>query len=144
MNNFTVENAFHYAIENNGVTFNESNINPSNGFMVSFQGNERTFNRDEFTLEALQAHVDECAEFLNISENNFIGVWFNPEDGLYYLDLSENIQDKESAIRTGMNRDQLAIFDNKNLDVINLPERQKSGTMRQQQTYMSIKVRELL
>lgn len=144
MDKFVIEKAFKYAKENNGVTFNEGKLNPSLGYMVSFQGYEKKLSINEFTLEALQAHVNECTEVLNTSENVFIGVWFNPIDNFYYLDLSENIQDKEGAIRAGMNRDQLAIFDNITQMVINLPERQKSGTEYQKKTYLNMQVRALL
>lgn len=144
MDKFVVEKAFNYVKENNGVTFNESKLNPSQGYMVSFQGFEHTLNINEFTLESLIEHVEKCETILGSGDNVFIGVWFNPIDKLYYLDLSENIQDKELAIRSGMLRDQKAIFSSENKMVIGLPERQKSGTEYQKRTYLNMKVRELL
>lgn len=42
-------------------------------------------------------------------ENNYLGLWLN--DGKVYLDVSENIEDKEAAIKAGQDRDQISIWD---------------------------------
>ena len=57
------------------------------------------------------------------SGKNYLGLWHNTEDGKVYLDVSENIQDKERAISAGAKRDQISIW-----DVANFAEIQTGGT----------------
>lgn len=54
---------------------------------------------------------------------NYLGLWHNTEDGKVYLDVSENIQDKERAISAGRKQDQISIW-----DVANFAEIQTGGT----------------
>lgn len=54
---------------------------------------------------------------------NYLGLWHNTEDGKVYLDVSENIQDKERAISAGRKQDQISIW-----DVTNFAEIQTGGT----------------
>lgn len=54
---------------------------------------------------------------------NYLGLWHNTEDGKVYLDVSENIQDKERAISAGREQDQISIW-----DVANFAEIQTGGT----------------
>ena len=54
---------------------------------------------------------------------NYLGLWHNTEDGKVYLDVSENIQDKERAISAGQKQDQISIW-----DVVNFAEIQTGGT----------------
>ena len=42
-------------------------------------------------------------------KENYLGVWL--DGGKVYLDISENIEDREAAIKAGEDRDQKAIFD---------------------------------
>ena len=136
--NFAVINtAFDIVMSQNGVTFNNSQINPETGFMVSFAGLEKKLDINQFDRAALAQFISDNEEILSSVANSFVGVWFNPNDNMYYLDISEQISDKEHALRTGMLRDQLAIYDCKNKVVINLPSRQKTGTEYQQKTYIN-------
>jgi hypothetical protein len=54
---------------------------------------------------------------------NYLGLWHNTEDGKVYLDVSENIQDRERAISAGRKQDQISIW-----DVANFAEIQTGGT----------------
>ena len=54
---------------------------------------------------------------------NYLGLWHNTEDGKVYLDVSENIQDRERAISAGQKQDQISIW-----DVVNFAEIQTGGT----------------
>jgi GNAT superfamily N-acetyltransferase len=54
---------------------------------------------------------------------NYLGLWHNTEDGKVYLDVSENIQDRERAISAGRKQDQISIW-----DVTNFAEIQTGGT----------------
>lgn len=137
MDTNTILNAYGHVMAENGVSFNENQINPTTGFMVSFSGLERKLNINEFSIVALENFVSDNEAILSSVANSFVGVWFNSDDNMYYLDISENITDKEHALRTGMLRDQLAIYDCQNQAVINLPERQKTGTAYQQKSYIN-------
>ena len=54
---------------------------------------------------------------------NYLGVWHNKDDGQVYLDVSENIQDRERAISAGQKQDQISIW-----DVTNFAEIETGGT----------------
>jgi hypothetical protein len=54
---------------------------------------------------------------------NYLGLWHNTEDGNVYLDVSQNIQDKSTAISAGQSRNQISIW-----DVANFAEIQTGGT----------------
>lgn len=129
-------------ITNDGFTYNPNTdtLNPSHGFMVSKKGTENVSPFIDFDIEVLQNYVSEQ----NLGKNEFIGAWYNEDDQQVYLDVSELIEDKETAIRKGIDADQLAIFDNYKKEVINLPTPQKSGTDYQNKSYLEMKIRELL
>jgi len=57
------------------------------------------------------------------SEQNYLGLWHNVDDGNVYLDVSENIMDEDEATRRGRERDQISIW-----DVVNLREIPTGGT----------------
>jgi hypothetical protein len=54
---------------------------------------------------------------------NYLGLWHNKDDGQVYLDVSENIQDRERAISAGQKQDQISIW-----DVTNFAEIETGGT----------------
>jgi hypothetical protein len=144
MNTGAIKTGYEYAQLHGGVTFNGFELNPDLGYMVSFPGLELKLNINEFSLRALERFVSENLPILESVSNSFVGVWLNPDDNCYYLDISEQLFDKEHALRTGMLRDQLAIFDLSEGKTINLPSRQKTGTEYQQKTYINQVVRGLL
>lgn len=129
--------------KNGGATFNLQGKSPSSGYMVSLQGHEEILTKEEFQNSVnLLDYIQRKKNILKSISNIYVGVWYN--EGKYYLDLSENIADKETALRLGIRRGQKAIWDIVEGDEISLPTPQRSGTMTQQQTYINLKVRELL
>lgn len=54
---------------------------------------------------------------------NYLGLWHNKDDGQVYLDISENIQDVDTARTLGAQRDQISIW-----DVANFAEIETGGT----------------
>ena len=74
--------------------------------------------------------------------NLYVGVWYHK--GHYYIDLSENILNKADALKQGILRSQKAIWNVSEGSEIALPSPQKCGTEFQKQTYLNLKVRELL
>lgn len=119
------------AFKDNGGSFNLSNgiVNPIAGYMVSTLGNELKIHinprlKDEHKVKELTQQVFKyIANTFDIWHNNldmYLGVWYNSEDGLWYLDLSENITDLTEAIKLGKEKKQLAIWDCKNNGEIKL------------------------
>jgi len=58
-----------------------------------------------------------------INGKYYLGLWHNTGDGNVYLDVSENIQNRETAIHAGQSRDQISIW-----DVTNFAEIQTGGS----------------
>jgi hypothetical protein len=54
---------------------------------------------------------------------NYLGLWHNKDDGKVYLDISENIQNIDTARTLGAQRDQISIW-----DVANFAEIETGGT----------------
>lgn len=82
---------------------------PQTGYMVSFRGFEQMLNNP--TILDVVDYVQENAEYLYAIPNAFVGGWLDFQTGKYYLDISENVQDKEMALKLAKERKQLAIFD---------------------------------
>lgn len=82
---------------------------PTSGHMVSFQGFEKVLENP--TIEDVAAYVQENAQHLCLLPNAYAGGWLDAETGKYYLDISQNVQDKAQALWLAAERKQLAIFD---------------------------------
>lgn len=79
-----------------GISIDRQGRKPSTGFMVGVRGCSSV---REMTAMDLRA-------------NEYYGTWKDEEDGgKVYYDISENIQDKEEALRIAKERGELAIFD---------------------------------
>lgn len=82
---------------------------PSTGYMVSDGSRERSFAPNELTPEAIQNYVNEYRDGLTYGD--YLGGWFNQEDGRYYLDISRNVQDRAEAEAQARERGEFAIYD---------------------------------
>ena len=82
---------------------------PQTGYMVSFKGFEEIFENP--TILDVVDYVRENANYLYLLPHAFVGGWMDAETGKYYLDISENVQDKEQALQLAAERKQLAIYD---------------------------------
>lgn len=96
-----------------GFTFDPRTGQAYSGPGYVFSPNRQT----EFSVpldELSQADLD---EFLNrnadwlADPSNYLGGWFNADDGKFYLDVSRVIQDKDEALRQALAAQQLAIWD---------------------------------
>ena len=134
--------AFAQSIKNGGVTFNLEGKAPEKGYMVSVVGQEIIVPELDYVSEDLTEYVSEKLSLLNSMSNLYVGVWYHK--GNYYIDLSENILSKADALKQGILRSQKAIWDITANEEIKLPAPQKCGTEFQKQTYLNLKVRELL
>ena len=134
--------AFALSVKNGGVTFNLNGKAPEKGYMVSIVGQEVVIPELDYVYENLEDYINERISLLNSMSNLYVGVWHHK--GHYYIDLSENIISKADALKQGILRSQKAIWDNVAGEEIKLPSPLRSGTEFQKQTYLNLKVRELL
>lgn len=101
---------------------------PTTGFMVAkgrqfgrivkaedFYDSERG---PEILYQYMKANKSDLA-----TGKNYLGLWHNTADNQVYLDVSENIQDRERATSAGRERDQISIW-----DVANFAEIDTGGT----------------
>ena len=134
--------AFALSLKNGGVTFNLEGKAPEKGYMVSVVGQEIVIPELDYVYENLEDYINERISLLNSMSNLYVGVWHHK--GHYYIDLSENILNKADALKQGILRSQKAIWNVSEGSEIALPSLQKCGTEFQKQTYLNLKVRELL
>ena len=134
--------AFALSVKNGGVTFNLEGKAPKNGYMVSIVGQEVVIPELDYVYENLEDYINERISLLTSMSNLYVGVWYHK--GNYYIDLSENILNKADALKQGILRSQKAIWNVSEDSEIALPSPQKCGTEFQKQTYLNLKVRELL
>lgn len=110
---------------------------PTDGFMVSFEGKDNDlgiiskadFEDAEKGPRAIFNFLMDNQEFLD-GEGNFFGVWFDNDENIYdtdgnvtgtkpeaernpryFLDVSQNVADRQEAIDLGVERNQVAIWD---------------------------------
>lgn len=95
---------------------------PTEGFMVAKGGKQSAvLDADEFYdpargYQALSSFLQANRE---LSQGAYLGLWDNSAgDGKVYLDVSENIMDREAAILAGRERDQISIWDVANFEEI--------------------------
>lgn len=81
---------------------------PDNGYMVSRAGSEVVFS-DGLTREHLEGFAEAYQEELDNSDT-YLGVWEDDESGLVYLDISDNLEDLDTAVAMGVERAQVAIY----------------------------------
>jgi len=130
-----LQNFYNELVNNNGASYSIVNgiLNPNNGYFVSLPNRELQINRNAFSTSVLADFINNNIDLLS-NENNFVGGWI--ENDVVYLDVSEQITDKRTALNLGVQRNQLAIYDANNDKVINLPTPQRSGTATQQKAYL--------
>lgn len=99
-----------YAQENGGGSIHlpSGNINPTNGYMVSIKGAE---SKMSLSLDNARFFCTKHIERLFLSDNKdtYFGIWL--KDGVWFLDVSINMDDRDSAIAFGKTNEQIAIWD---------------------------------
>lgn len=111
-------NVWNSIVSNEGASYNLSTgeMNPTTGYMVALKGCERIYTAPE-NLNQFQDVVQNylSGDLLNIVLSNkdlYLGFWLH--EGKLYIDLSENIQNKISALKMGMERGQITIYNCEN------------------------------
>lgn len=93
-----------------GVSINMATGNtPATGFMVSRAGSEVVIDGG-LTREHLEQFVDAYREELDYPDA-YLGIWTDDATGLVYLDISDNLDNLDTAMMLGSWRGQLAIYD---------------------------------
>jgi len=125
-------------IENGGATYNLANGGTvDKGYMVSKKGFEMKFQPEVDVTQAVCQFIKEFG-FELYEVENFIGAWI--DEGVLYLDVSNNFTKRSDAIREGYKNEQLAIYDVIAQESLYLPTPQKTGTMTQQQSFINFQI----
>lgn len=106
-----------------GISINYVGEEPTDGFMVAFQGAWKPVPEADFAdpvkgKKVIADYLKEHGRALGASEKTYLGVWFNTETRTYEFDLSEKISDRQRAIDVGRQREQESAWDVVNSDVV--------------------------
>ena len=96
---------------------------PTSGFMVAKGGTKGAI-VDASEFFDPQGGADSLSSFLktyrtSLTKGSYLGLWHNTGDGKVYLDVSDNIQDRQKAITAGKRRNQISIWDVANFEEVN-------------------------
>lgn len=108
-----------YFAGENGGTFNFDSIpqNFNQGYLVSYKSPSIILSEQKIpSIDQLRELIKKL--YFKASSFDYIGFWVN--EGKIYIDLTRHVQSKKAAILFGLSNDQLAIWDCKNNESINL------------------------
>lgn len=91
-------------------------IEKKDGYMVSLFGYEKTFTAEQ--APDIEATIKEYQKKIADKKNLYVGAWYN--EGIIYIDISKWIQKKQNAIHAGIVNNQLAVYDIKADESIDL------------------------
>jgi hypothetical protein len=103
-------------IRNNpgGFSITPQGEQPSAGYMVSVPNRTQIVSEADLRgpagREILDNYGRQHADVLN-QPGMHVGGWTDKDSGKTYLDVSENIRDRERAVQAGRERNQIAIWD---------------------------------
>lgn len=101
-----------------GFTVHPSNgVAPKDGWMVSLKNYEVAVPKDQFTKETIEQYLATHGRALK-RDGNFLGAWFNKDDGKVYLDVSTRVPSKDKAIQLAKRREQFGIFNMKTKEYV--------------------------
>lgn len=85
-------------------------INPTRGYMVSLKGFEKKLKGSldtDIVMDYVYSELDSTGLLNN--HHTYLGIWL--KEGTWYLDVSINMDDRDSAIAFGKANEQIAIWD---------------------------------
>lgn len=104
----TIDEIIEHTAINGGASINlATGSTPAGGYMVSRAGSELVL--DGLSREHLEEFVQAYREELDNSDT-YLGVWEDEDTGLVYLDISDNLDNLDTAVALGVEREQLAIY----------------------------------
>ena len=96
-------------IKSGGASINmTAGTTPAGGYMVSRAGSEIITEMPRLRGD-LERFVQAYQEELDNSDT-YLGTWIDPDTGLVYLDISDNLDNLDTAVALGAERAQLAIY----------------------------------
>ncbi len=103
-------------LKNKGISINNKGEQPTNGFMVSTK--DVYLKSKVLTRELLLSYWKTNKVKLETIDNLYLGVWYDVNEGFWYIGLSLNIMDKKEALEVARENKQLAIYDiNENISI---------------------------
>ena len=104
----------------------DSGLQPTSGYMVARKEYSKIVSAEDF-FDANKGRKI-LSDFLkqnreHFQEDQYLGIWFNTNNGKVYLDITDNIADRRKAESLGRERNQISIW-----DVVNKVEIQTGGT----------------
>lgn len=73
----------------------------------------------DFSASHVRDYIDSVGSTMNpVDRSARIGAWHNTDDGNVYLDVSSHMLDKDSAVNAGRSRNEISIWDNKNMNEV--------------------------
>jgi hypothetical protein len=103
-------------IQNNpgGFSITPKGQQPESGYMVSIPGHTQIVNEADLagphSQDIMNKYASDHADALSRTGAH-IGGWTNKDEGKTYLDVSQNIKNKNAAVNVGTKRNQIAIWD---------------------------------
>lgn len=85
-----------------------SGSTPAGGYMVSRAGSEVVLDGG-LSRGDLERFAEAYEDELDNSDT-YLGVWEDGETGLVYLDISDNLDNLDTAMTLGVEREQLAVY----------------------------------
>ena len=134
-----LQNFFTDTLNNGGASFNITTgvYNPTQGYFVSLPNYTKKVPLEDFKTSHLKDFIDNNYDVLS-NENNFVGGWV--DNGIVYLDITEQITDRRRSLELAYNRGQKSVYNANSNVCIDLPTPQKSGTTTQQKAYITITI----
>ena len=109
----------YYFAGEQGATFNFDSIPQKfeTGFLASYKAPSIILSEQKIpSINELREMIKKL--YFKASSSDYVGFWVN--EGKIYIDLTRHIVSKKSAILFGLSNDQIAIWDCKNNESINL------------------------
>ena len=105
----TIDEIIEHTAIKGGASINlASGSTPAGGYMVSRAGSEIITEMPKLRGD-LGRFVQAYQEELDNSDT-YLGTWIDPDTGLVYLDISDNLDNLDTAVALGVERAQLAIY----------------------------------
>ena len=104
----------------------DSGLQPKDGYMVARKEYSKIVSAEDFFDATKGKKI--LGDFLKenrerFQKDQYLGIWWNTKTGKVYLDITDNISDREKAESLGKERNQISIW-----DVVNKVEIQTGGT----------------
>lgn len=94
---------------------------PDTGIVVAHPGHNKEFNYDDFMgpngREYIDQYIEDNLDLLS-QEGNYLGFWHDEDNNEMVLDVAEVFSDRDEAIQAGIDRNQQAIYDIGNNELI--------------------------